>query len=217
MPPSRRKPSKRDAEWWPGHENRPPGMTWLFFASGTVPATPNPPKHSQTPNQLPAAAATLDRSKWLRLFCCPLTVGSSASPRKGFGIGPESADHWPKVGAKLTQSCQSRPNIGPKLTQSRPKVGTKSAQSRPKVGTKSVQSRPKVSPKSAKSTQSRPKEHPKSTQVDRKSAQSQHKVGQKSTPSWPRADPKSAQNVRISTSSPAAKIPDGPDGSAVES
>ena len=107
---------------------------------------------------------------------------------------------WPKVGPG---SAQSRPKVSPKSAQSRPKVGSKSAQSWPKVGP----SRPKVGPKSA---QSRPEVGPKWTQSWPKSAQSQPTVGPKSTPNQNR-------KVRISTSGPVAKIPDGPDGSAVKS
>ena len=77
------------------------------------------------------------------------------------------------------------------------KVGPKSVQPPPKVGPESAQSRPGVGPESAQC-------HAK---VGPKSAQSRPEVG-------PRVGPKSG---RISTSGPAAKIPDGTDGSALKS
>ena len=89
--------------------------------------------------------AKMSCSQW-----CPIDNVS------GSGVGPKSAQSWPKVGLKPTQS---RPKVGPRSAQGRPKVGPRSAQSRPKVGPKLAQGRPKVGPKSA---QGRPTVGPKS-------------------------------------------------------
>ena len=125
------------------------------------------------------------------------------------GVGHLSPSVRTRLLFKVTERQNSE--VGPKAAQSWPKVGPKAAQRRPKVGPKSAQSRPKGGPKSV---QSRPKGGPKSTQrrpkVGPKSARSRLKVGPKSVQAQ-------SQKVRISTSGPAANIPDATDGCAVKS